>query len=152
MPNSVFINLPTTDLDRAKEFFTGLGWSINPHFTDENAACVVIDDRTYLMILTREFFATFTDTPIADPRSVTQVETALFYDSREEVDALADAAVAAGGREHRSAEDHGFMYTRSFHDQDGNLFSAGWMDPRAVEMGPEAFMAEQAGAVPPDQV
>ena len=143
MATEIFVNLPTTDLERAKAFFSGLGWRINPLFTDENAACVVIDEHVYLMILTREFFATFTDKPIVDPGAALQVETALSYDSREAVDAVIEKAVASGGREHRKAQDYGFMYSRDFEDPDGNLFSALWMDPVAAEIGPEAFMAQQ---------
>jgi len=145
MATQVFVNLPTTDLDRAKAFYTGLGWKIEPNFTDENAACVVIDENVFLMVLTREFFATFTDKPIADPKTSLQVETALSSESRAAVDALAERALAAGGTEPRDAQDMGFMYSRSFEDPDGNLFSTLWMDPKAAEQGPEAFMAEQNG-------
>lgn len=132
MPNQIFVNLPTTDLERSKTFFTALGWRIEPQFTDENAACVVINDSMFLMMLTPAFFATFTDKAIADPQTVLQVETAFGEDSREAVDALADRAVAAGGREPRPAQDAGFMYSRSFDDPDGNLFSAVWMDPNGM--------------------
>ena len=143
MATEMFVNLPTTDLERAKAFYTGLGWRINENFTDENAACVIIDEHLYLMILTREFFATFTDKPIADPRTSAQVEVALSRESRAEVDAMLERALAAGGTERREAQDYGFMYARDFEDPDGNLFSALWMDPVAAEKGPEAFMAQQ---------
>lgn len=143
MATSIFVNLPTTDLERAKRFFEGLGWTIEPNFTDDNAACVVIDENAYLMVLTRDFFATFTDKPIADPGTSLQVETAFSRDSREEVDAILERALAAGGSEPRPAQDYGFMYSRNFEDPDGNLFSALWMDPAAAEMGPEDFMVQQ---------
>lgn len=143
MTTSIFVNLPTSDLERSKAFFAGLGWQINPNFTDENAACVVIDENIYLMVLTRDFFATFTDKPIVDPGTATQIQVALSRDSREEVDALVEKAIAAGGREHREAQDYGFMYSRDFEDPDGNNFGALWMDPVASEIGPEAFMAQQ---------
>lgn len=141
MATQVFVNLPTTDLERAKAFYTGLGWKIEPNFTDDNAACIVIDVNVFLMVLTREFFATFTDKPIADPKTSLQVETALSSDSRAAVDALAERALAAGGREPRDAQDMGFMYSRSFEDPDGNLFRTLWMDPVAAENGPEAYMS-----------
>ncbi|WP_157156926.1 MULTISPECIES: VOC family protein [unclassified Diaminobutyricimonas] len=144
MPTNVFVNLPTTDLERSKAFFESLGWTINPNFTDENAASVQIDENIFLMVLTREFFQTFTDKPIADPRTTLQVETALSRDSREEVDALLEKVLAAGGTEHRDAQDYGFMYARDFEDPDGNLFSVLWMDPKAAEVGPEQWAAEQA--------
>jgi predicted lactoylglutathione lyase len=146
MATSVFVNIPTNDLERAKAFYAGIGWKINPLFTDENAACVVISDTIYLMVLTRDFFATFTDKPIVDPATALQVETALSADSREEVDAFISKVVAAGGTEHREAQDYGFMYARDFEDPDGNLFSVLWMDPVASEQGPEAFMAQQGQA------
>lgn len=144
MPTEIFVNLPTSDLERAKAFYTGLGWSINPHFTDENAACVVVDERIYLMILTRDYFATFTSKTIIDPATSAQVQIALSRDAREGVDALVEMAVAAGGREHGQAQDYGFMYSRDFEDPDGNVFGAIWMDPVAAEIGPEAFMAQQS--------
>ena len=143
MVTEIFVNLPTSDLERAKAFFTGLGWRINENFTDDNAACIVIDEHLYLMILTREFFATFTDKAIADPHTSLQVETAFSRESREGVDAIIEKAVAAGGTEHRDAQDYGFMYARDFEDPDGNLFSAVWMDPVAAEQGPDAYAAQQ---------
>ncbi|MEV8145609.1 VOC family protein [Specibacter sp. NPDC078709] len=143
MTTQVFINLPTADLNRSKDFFSGLGWKIEPNFTDENAACVVIDENIFLMMLTHDFFATFTDKPIADPATSLQVQTALSRYSREDVDALLEKAIAAGGREPRPAQDMGFMYSRDFEDPDGNWFSVLWMDPRAAEQGPEAFLSEQ---------
>ncbi|TFD47017.1 glyoxalase [Cryobacterium frigoriphilum] len=144
MVTSIFVNLPTSDLDRAKVFYAALGWSINPAFTDENAACVVIDENVFLMVLTRDFFATFTDKPIAEPHACVQVETAFSVDSRDEVDAFLEKVIVAGGIEHRTAQDYGFMYARDFEDPDGNLFSALWMDPVAAEIGPEAYLAQQS--------
>lgn len=143
MSTSLFVNIPTTDLPRATAFFEALGWSINPNFTDENAACVVIDEHAYLMVLTREFFQTFTDKPIADPAQTVQLEVAFTVDAREAVDAITAKALAAGGAEPRPAQDHGFMYARNFEDPDGNLFSAFWMDPDAAEQGPEEWAAAQ---------
>lgn len=143
MPTKVFVNLPTRDLDRSKAFFEGLGWHINPLFTDQNAACVVIDEDIYLMMLTYDFFATFTDKPIMDPAEQLQVQTALSRDSREAVDALLEKALAAGGKEPRPPMEMDFMYSRDFEDPDGNWFSIMWMDPKAAEQGPESFTAEQ---------
>lgn len=146
MPTQVFINLPTADLDRSKAFFEGVGWRIEPNFTDQNAACVVVDEGIFLMILTTKFYETFTDKPIVDPAKAIQVQTALSRDSREEVDALMEKALASGGAEPRPAQEYGFMYSRDFEDPDGNLFSAVWMDPKAAEQGPDAFMGEQQGS------
>jgi predicted lactoylglutathione lyase len=137
MPTEIFVSLPTSDLERAKTFFTGLGWTINPNFTDENAACIVIDEHIYVMILTREFFATFTYKTIIDPATSAQVQVALSRETREEVDALVEKAVAAGGREHGEAQDYGFMYSRDIDDPDGNSLGFLYMTPEAAENGPE---------------
>ncbi|WP_062316383.1 VOC family protein [Demequina maris] len=142
---AMFVNLPVTDLERAKAFYTSVGFTINPLFTDHNAACVVVeDDHCYFMILVREFFQTFTDKPIGDPAVTASVSTAIFLDSREDVDATVAAGLAAGGTEDKPASDYGFMYQRQLTDPDGNILEFGWMDPVAAEKGPEAFMNQQA--------
>ena len=141
----MFVNLPVTDLDRAKAFYTALGFTINPAFTDHNAACVVVEpDHSYFMILVRDFFQTFTDLPIGDPAVNPSVATAIFYDSRDEVDTAVTNGIAAGGTEPRPASDYGFMYQRQLTDPDGNFLEFGWMDPVAAQLGPEAFMNQQA--------
>jgi uncharacterized protein len=141
---AIFVNLPVTDLERAKAFYTAIGFTINPLFTDHNAACVVVEeDHSAFMILTREFFQSQTDLPIGDPAVSPTAGTAIFLDSREDVDAAVAAGVAAGGSEPRPASDYGFMYQRGLTDPDGNVVDFGWMDPRAAEQGPEAFMAQQ---------
>ena len=96
MGTSIFVNIPTTDLERAKAFYTALGCTINPNFTDDNAACVVWSDTIYFMVLTREFFATFTDKPIGDPNEAVQVSLSFTRDSREDVDAILALGLAAG--------------------------------------------------------
>ena len=142
---TMFVNLPVTDLDRATGFYTALGFTINPLFTDHNAACVVVEDgHSYFMLLTREFFQTMTALPIGDPAVGPSSATAIFLDSREEVDAAVAAGLAAGGAEPQPPADHGFMYQRGLTDPDGNVVDLGWMDPAAAEQGPEAFMAQQA--------
>ena len=143
MPTHIFVNIPTSDLERAKTFYTELGFGINPDFTDDNAACVVVDDNVFFMVLTREFFATFTNKEIVDPATHAQVLTALSRDSRDDVDAVVRRGIEAGGNEPRDAQDMGFMYSRALEDPDGNILEFVWMDPRAVEGGPEAFEAGQ---------
>ena len=141
----MFVNLPVTDLERAKAFYQALGFSLNPQFTDHNAACVIVEqDHCYFMILTREYLQTFTDLPLGDPAVNPTTATAIFVDSREDVDAAATAALAAGGTEARPASDYGFMYQRQLTDPDGNILEFGWMDPVAAAQGPEAFAAQQA--------
>ncbi len=142
---AMFVNLPVTDLERAKAFYTAVGFTINPLFTDHNAACVVVEDgHSYFMILTREFFQTFTQKPIGDPAVNPSVSTAIFLDSRDEVDATVEKGLAAGGSEPQPASDYGFMYQRQLNDPDGNILEFGWMDPVAAAQGPEAFMKQQA--------
>jgi len=142
---AMFVNLPVTDLDRAKAFYTALGFTINPLFTDHNAACVVVEeDHNYFMLLTREYFQTFTDLPIGDPATAPSVAVALFQDSRQAVDAVVAEGLALGGSEARPAADHGFMYQRQLTDPDGNILEIGWMDPAAAQAGPEAFADQQA--------
>jgi len=141
---AMFVNLPVTDLERAKAFYTAIGFTINPQFTDHNAACVVVEeDHSYFMILVREFFQTFTDLPIGDPAVSPSTATAIFVASREDVDKAVAAGLAAGGSEARSASDYGFMYPRQLTDPDGTLIEFGYMDPIAAQQGPGAFANTQ---------
>ena len=144
MPTNIFVSYPTADLDRSKAFYTALGATINPLFTDENAACLVWDKNIYLMVLKREFFATFTDKQVADPATTAQVQIAFTRDSREDVDTVTEAGLAAGGSEPRPAQDLGFMYSRDLEDPDGNIVAFLYMVPEAAEQGPEAYLAKQA--------
>ncbi len=142
---TMFVNLPVTDLDRAKAFYTAIGFTINPLFTDHNAACVVVDpDHNYFMINTRDYFQTFTELPLGDPSVSPTSSVAIFVDSREAVDTAVIAGVAAGGAEAHEPADYGFMYQRGLTDPDGNVVDFGWMDPIAAAKGPEAFMSQQA--------
>ncbi len=147
MPGTnIFVNLPTDDLERSKTFYTALGASINPHFTDDNGACIVWDDNVYFMVLTKEFFSTFTDKQVADPRTTAQTFVGMSCDSRERVDAIVEAGLAAGGSEPRPASDYGFMYSRDLEDPDGNAVGFLYMVPEAIEKGPQAYMAEHGQA------
>jgi predicted lactoylglutathione lyase len=142
---AMFVNLPVTDLDRSKAFYTAVGFTINPLFTDHNAACVVVEDgHSYFMILMRDFFQTFTDLPIGDPAVNPSVAIAIFLDSRAAVDVAVADGLAAGGSEAQPASDYGFMYQRQLTDPDGNVLEFGYMDPVAAEQGPEAFMSQKA--------
>lgn len=142
---SMFVNLPVTDLERAKAFYEAVGFRINPLFTDHNAACVVVEEgHSYFMIEVRDFFQSMSELPIGDPAVHPTSATAIFLDSRDAVDATVAAGVDAGGREVGEPQDFGFMYQRGLTDPDGNIVDFGWMDPRAAEMGPDAFMNQQA--------
>ena len=139
----IFVNVPTDDLERAKAFYTSLGATINPLFTDENAACIVWDDNVFMMVLHRDYFATFTDKPIADAKTTAQVQIGLSRESREAVDQAIEAGLANGGSEPRPAQDYGFMYSRDLDDPDGNGLAFIYMEPQAAVEGPEAFLAQQ---------
>lgn len=140
----IFVNIPTNDLEKAKTFYTALGADINPLFTDENAACIVWDENVFFMVVTKEYLGTFTEKPIADPKSIAQTLVALSRESRAEVDKTVEAALAHGGTEPKEAQDYGFMYTRQLEDPDGNIVEFVFMEPQAAEQGPDAYLAEQA--------
>ena len=148
MDTSIFVNIPTTDLERSKAFYEALGFTINPLFTDENAACIVVSDTIYFMVLTREFLGTFTDKQIIDPKTQAQTAISFTRDSREDVDSIMEGALAAGGSEPRPAQDYGFMYSRDLEDPDGNLLGFLYMVPEAAEKGPDAYMAGQTAGAP----
>jgi predicted lactoylglutathione lyase len=143
----LFLNLPVADLQRSRDFFAALDFSFNEKFSDEGAACMVVSDQAFVMLLQRERFAEFTVKPVADAQEATALTAAVSADSREAVDAFAEAALAAGATAAKDPQDYGFMYGRSFHDLDGHLWEVMWMDPVAVENGPptpEAFAEAQA--------
>ncbi len=133
MPTNIFVNLPVKDLSRSMEFFKKVGYAFNPQFTDETGACMVIGENIYAMLLTHEKFKSFTTKAIADATKTTEVLVALSCDSRQQVDELADKAMAAGGSAFRPAQDHGFMYERSYQDLDGHVWEVFWMDPAAIQ-------------------
>ncbi len=138
---TLYVNLPVANVERSKAFFAALGFSFNPAFTDETAACMLVGEHASVMMLSREKFAQFAKHPIADPRTHTLGLYCFSVSSREEVDAVSAAALAAGGTEADDAEDYGFMYSRSFFDLDGHGWQVMWMDPASVEQGPEAVGA-----------
>ncbi|MFF5187246.1 VOC family protein [Streptomyces sp. NPDC000345] len=129
----IFVNLPVNDLDASKKFFTELGYSINPQFSDDNAASVVISETIVAMLLTKPFYSTFTKKEIADATKTSEVLIALSAESREKVDELVDRALSLGGSASGETQDMGFMYGRSFDDLDGHTWEVVWMDPAAIE-------------------
>lgn len=127
-PGKIFVNLPVRDLEASRAFFAALGYRFNPQFTNQKAACMVITDSIFVMLLVEPFFAEFTPRPLCDARSRTEVITCLSADSRADVDRLVDAALAAGGSEPMPARDYGTMYQRGFQDLDGHLWEIACMD------------------------
>lgn len=133
MPQMIFVNLPVRDLERSIAFFRALGFSFNPQFSDETAACMVVSDTIFVMLLTHEKFAGFSPKPITDTSQSLQVLITLSRDSRAAVDAIVAAALAAGGTTADEPTDYGFMYDHSFLDLDGHGWGVMWMDPAAVQ-------------------
>ncbi len=146
MTTHIFVNIPTNDLERSKAYYTALGCDINPFFTDENAACIVWSESIFFMVLTKEYFSTFTDKEFADPKTHAQVLLSISRESRDAVDETIEAGVAHGGTAPGEPQDYGFMYARDLIDPDGNGIQFTYMEPQAVEQGPEAYLAEQAPA------
>ena len=133
MPKMVFINLPITDLARSIAFYKALGGTRNPKFSDESSACMVFSETIHVMLLTHDKYRIFTSRPIADARATSSALIALTVDSRDEVNATIDLAVAAGGQaDPNPRQDHGFMFSRSVQDPDGHVWEIFWMDPAAA--------------------
>jgi predicted lactoylglutathione lyase len=129
MPKQIFVNIAVRDLPRSKVFYEAIGAVNNPQFTDETAACMVISDTIYVMLLTHAKWAFFTKKAIADTRDASEVSLALSCDNRQEVDAMVEAARAHGGKpDVNPLQDHGFMYGRSFEDLDGHVWEPFHMD------------------------
>jgi hypothetical protein len=135
MATKIFVNLPVKNLDRSVEFFTKLGFSFNPQFTDETATCMVVSEDIFVMLLTEAKFKEFTPNPICDATKSTEVLVCLSSESREEVDKMIRNAVAAGGTTYSEPQDYGFMYGHSFQDLDGHIWETVFMEPSAVNQG-----------------
>ena len=131
-PRLIFVNLAVKDLDRAVGFFTELGFTFDPRFTDESATCMVVSDTAFVMLLVEDRFRDFTKRELADPTTHTEAIVAVSADSREAVDELADKALASGGSPANDPMDMGAMYGRSFYDPDGHLWEVVWMDVEAM--------------------
>lgn len=128
MARQIYINLPVKDLSRSKAFFTSLGFSFDPKFTNDSAACMVVEGNIFVMLLVESVFRTFTKKAIADARQSTEVLTCLSCDSRAQVDDVVAKAIAAGGTIPREPQDHGFMYGHAFEDLDGHIWELIYMD------------------------
>ena len=145
MPRMIFVNLPVQDLAAATRFYEAIGCEKNEQFSDERASSMVWSDTISFQLLTREYFATFSPKPVADAHATCQVLLALSCDSRDDVDAVADAAGAAGGTaDVRKAMDMGWMYNRAFADPDGHIFEVLAMDMNAASEMPAGQPAESA--------
>jgi predicted lactoylglutathione lyase len=122
MHSQIFVNLPVKDLPRSVLFFTSLGYTFNPTFTDENATCMIIGENLFVMLLVEKFFSSFTNKAITDTAKATEVLTCVACDSREHVDTLVAKARAGGAQVPREPQDHGFMYAHGYEDLDGHTW------------------------------
>lgn len=132
MSIKIFVNLPVADLPKSMAFFKAIGFKNNKQFTDDTAACMVLAEDIYVMLLTHKKFKEFTPRKIADANKVTEVLNALSFGSKAKVNSLAEKALAAGGSEPRPQQDHGFMFSRSIADPDGHIWELFWMNPKHV--------------------
>jgi predicted lactoylglutathione lyase len=132
MATKIFVNLPVKDLNKSIAFFTQLGFTFNPQFTDEKATCMIISEDINVMLLVEPFFQTFTSKQICDSSKSTEVILCISADSRDEVDQMVEKALAAGGSRFGEKQDHGFMYLWSFQDVDDHLWEVAYLDPTAV--------------------
>ena len=135
MATKIFVNLPVKDLNKSIEFFTKLGFSFNPQFTDEQATCMIIGENIFAMLMVEERFKDFTKKEICDAKKSTEVLIALDAESREKVDEIIKKAVAAGGSTYVEPQDHGWMYLHSFADLDGHQWEIAYMDESALNQG-----------------
>ena len=132
MNKQIILNLPVQNLGKSAAFFTALGFRLDPRYSGDNAAMmVVVEDAISVMLTTREFFASLIDKPVVQAKEANELVICLSCESREEVDSLIAKAVAAGGRTPHPPEDHGFMYDQGFEDLDGHLWNLVWTAPQA---------------------
>ena len=131
MVNSLFVNLPIANLKKSVEFFTELGFTFNPQFTDETSTCMIVSDNIFVMLLEHAKFESFIEKKIAS-RDTTEAILALSCDSAEEVKTLTEKALAMGARKLNEPEDMGFMFSWGFEDLDGHLWDVFWMNPDHV--------------------
>lgn len=132
MKTKIFLNLAVKDLNRAVSFFNELGFSIDPKFTNDKGACVVISENIYVMILVKEFYQTFTEKQICDSTTTSEVLISLSMESREKVDEIINKAVQAGGTDYQEAKDYGWMYQRTFLDLEGHHWEVFYMDESKI--------------------
>ena len=132
MTRQIFVNLPVKNLNKSIEFFTRLGFTFNPQFTDENATCMIVDENIFVMLLVDKYFKTFMPKEICDTSKSAEVLVALSFDSRAAVDEIVAKAIAAGGSTYKEPNDMGFMYQHGFQDLDGHLWEIFFMEESAV--------------------
>ena len=132
METKVFINFAVKDLKKSIAFFTKVGYTFNPRYTDETGTCMVISEHIYAMLLTESKFKDFTNKELVNAKTTLEVMNSFSCDSRDAVDSIFRKGIDAGGKESAPTQDHGFMYAREFEDLDGHIWSYFWMDENAI--------------------
>lgn len=132
MAQQIFVNLPVKNLEASISFFTKLGYTFNPQFTDETATCMIVSETIFVMLLTEEKFQSFTPKPIADAKKFTEVLICLSCESKEAVHEMVKKAVAAGGTIYADAKDYGFMVQHGYQDLDGHMWELAYLDMSAM--------------------
>ena len=135
MATKIFVNLPVKNLNKSIAFFTQLGFTFNPQFTDKTATCMIVAEDIFVMLLTEAKFKAFTPKDICDATKCTEVLVCLTTESREQVDEMVRKAVAAGGTTYNEAQDQGFMYGHGFQDLEGHIWELIYMEPEAINQG-----------------
>ncbi|KDN54621.1 VOC family protein [Flavobacterium seoulense] len=128
MAKQVFINLAVTDLQKSMDFYTALGFTNNPQFSDDTAKCMLWSDTIYVMLLTHEKFLNFTNKPIADTKTNIAGLFSLSTDSIDEVNNIVNNGLNVGGTEPNEMRDYGFMQQRTIEDFDGHTWEVFYMD------------------------
>ncbi|PTV72819.1 VOC family protein [Agrobacterium pusense] len=118
----IFVNLPVKNIETSRAFFTALGFTFNPEYSDDRTLCMIVEENIFVMLLQEERFRDFINGDIADAKRSTEVLTCLSAGSREEIDRMIEAALASGGSRWKPVQDHGFMYAGSFQDPDGHVW------------------------------
>ncbi|ASW01992.1 VOC family protein [Paraburkholderia aromaticivorans] len=135
MHKQIYVNLAVDNLERSKAFFSAIGLNFEPQFTNGQAACLILGENIYAMLLVKDLFKSFTRKSLCDPNESTEALVGLSCESREAVDALVAKALAAGGTVPRAPQDYGFMYGHGFEDIDGHIWELIYMDPNANAAG-----------------
>lgn len=132
MSRLIFVNLPVENVAASRAFFAGLGFEFNEQFCDQQTACMAISDSAWVMLLEHDRFRVFIEDDICDTATAREVLTCISADTREGVDTLVDAAIAAGGTKWMEPHDADYMYSRAFRDLDNHVWEVMWMDPAAT--------------------
>jgi hypothetical protein len=135
MHKQIDVNLAVDNLERSKALFSTIGFSFEPQFISEQAACLIFGENMHAMLLVKDLFKSFTRKSLCNPKESTEALVGLSCDSRDEVDALVAKALAAGGNAPRAPQDYGFMYGHGFEDIDGHIWELIYMDPNAQAAG-----------------